>query len=149
MRILTLVSGPEAVADAVRLSREIRAFNAGVDFRLRFLHIEIEEVLCVTAATRPGLDSQVERAEIRLLPEGGPLPVAATLAILAHEQRPDLVVIVGTGPLRDAGLAAASAAARPVAFFAGPPTSAEGSMDLGGDPGMAIEKLTGVAREVR
>ena len=62
MRILTLVTGENSLPDAVSLTGEIRSFNAEIDFRLRFLHIEIEEVYAAIPELREKLAKQVERA---------------------------------------------------------------------------------------
>ena len=87
MRIVTLVTGPEAVEDAVRLSAEIRQFNAEIDFRLRFLDIEIEDLFAGRAAEMSGIDGRVEHAVTRPVPPE-PLPAAASLALLLDRERP-------------------------------------------------------------
>lgn len=148
MRILTLVSGGAALEESTRLSREIRAFNAEVDFRLRFLHIEIEEVLCAPVSLREALAGATERAEIRPVPEEGPLLAAATLALLFREERPEVVVLVGSGPLAEPALAAARAAGRQVAVYGAGHPGPAGSIDLGTDAAVAVERLSRVAREV-
>ncbi|MHC4134321.1 MAG: hypothetical protein ACYTDU_09740 [Planctomycetota bacterium] len=147
MRILTLIAGGDALPDVVRLTGEIRCFNAEIDFRLRFLHIEIEEVFGVVHAVRAELEGQVERADVREIPKD-PLEAAARLALVLNGERPDLLVIVGHGNLLASGVAAARACAAKFAFFGADRGSAEDGLDLGDDPRTAVEILTGVAREI-
>ena len=148
MRVLTLIAGGDALPDVLRLNGEIRGFNAEIDFRLRFLHIEIEEVFGAVRAVLAELERQVERASVREIPED-PLEAAACLALVLNAERPDLVVIVGSGSLLASGVAAARACAARFAFFGANRGSAEDGRDLGDDPNGAVEILTGVAREIR
>jgi len=148
MRVFTLVGGPAAVPETARLSRAIREFNAGVDFRLRFLHIEIDEVFGVDAASRPTLLRSVEPAEWREIPDLGALHAAAALALAIAEARPDLVVIVGRGGLVEPGVAAAAAAGRRIGFFGRERGAADGGLDLGDDTDAALQQMTGMAREI-
>lgn len=147
MRILTLLAGGDALPEALRLTGEIRSFNAEIDFRLRFLHIEIEEIFLVPPEVRPELERCVERADAREVPED-PLEAAAHVALALHAERPDLLVVVGAGSLLRAGVAAARACRAKVAFFGAGRGSAEGGLNLGDDPRAAVELLTGVAREI-
>jgi hypothetical protein len=147
MRILTLIAGGEALPDVLGLSGEIRCFNAEIDFRLRFLHIEIEEVFGAVAAVRPGLEEQVERAEVREIPQD-PLEAAARLALVLDGERPDLLVVVGRGELVASGVAAARACSAKFAFYGTDRGSDKDGLDLGDDPRAAVELLTGVAREI-
>ncbi|MHC4820015.1 MAG: hypothetical protein ACYTF8_18405 [Planctomycetota bacterium] len=121
MRILTLIAGGDALPDVLRLTGEIRSFNAEIDFRLRFLHIEIEE---------------------------DPLEAAARLALVLSGERPDLLVVVGRGGLLKSGVAAARACTAKFAFFGTDRGSDGDGLDLGDDPRAAVEILTGVAREI-
>ena len=147
MRILTLIAGADALPDALRLTGEIRDFNAEIDFRLRFLHIEIEEAHGAVQPVRIQLEAQVKRADVREIPPD-PLEAAARLALVLSGERPDLLVIVGHGSLLAAGVAAARACAAKFSFFGADRGSAEGGRDLGDDPRAAVELLTGVAREI-
>ncbi len=147
MRILTLLAGGDALSEALRLTGEIRGFNAEINFRLRFLHIEIEEVFLAVPAARAELEGRVERADARDLPEE-PLEAAARLALVLHAERPDLLVVVGDGSLLPSGVAAARACGAKIAFFGAERGSADGGLDLGDDPRAAVELLTGVAREI-
>ncbi|MEM8885127.1 MAG: hypothetical protein AAGD14_13745 [Planctomycetota bacterium] len=132
---------------ARRLSDEIRSFNAEIDFRLRFLHMEIEEVVLGPKGVSD--DAAIE------LPEEEPLAVrAARLALVLAQQRPVVFVVVGDGAWADAAAAAAIATDVRFAVFG---ASAAGSLgtagddvlDLGDDPATALDRLTGVAREIR
>ncbi|MHC4819202.1 MAG: hypothetical protein ACYTF8_14240, partial [Planctomycetota bacterium] len=116
MRILTLLAGGDALSDALRLTGEIRSFNAEIDFRLRFLHIEIEEVFLAVRAVGAELEGQVERADVREIPTE-PLEAAARLALVLNAERPDLLVVVGHGNLLASGVAAARACTIKCAFF--------------------------------
>jgi len=149
MRILTLLSGPEAVPLAVQLSQEIRSFNAEIDFRLRFLHVEIEEVSVAAAdvvaelpdrETRPALHT-LDGAERETL-------AAARLALILAQERPRVIVAVGTGSLVEPAEAAALAAGVKFAQFGGGAGARKGAMDLGNEPAVALDRLTGVAREI-
>jgi hypothetical protein len=141
MRILTLVTNSEAAPAAVRLAAEFRSFNAEIDFRLRFLHIEMDAV--VYAA--PGVEFE-GGSEI---PESASIAIAAArLALILSRERPAAMVSVGTGELQEAAAAAAIAAGIRFARFCGN-SAAEGEIDLGTDPAIALDRLTGVAREIR
>jgi hypothetical protein len=146
MRILTLLAGGEAVPDVIRLTGEIREFNSEIDFRLRFLHIEIEEVYALPPGLRGQLVEAVPRAEVREIATDDPLEAAARLALLLSRERPDLMVVTGDGLLHEAGVAAARACGTKLAFYGASRGSAEGALDLGADPRAAVERLTGVAR---
>lgn len=147
MRILTLIAGGEALPDALRLTGEIRCFNAEIDFRLRFLHIEIEEVHGAAREVHAELVNQMERAEVREIPPN-PLEAAARLALVLSAERPDLLVIVGRGGLMAPGIAAARACSSKFAFFGDDRGRDDGGLDLGDDPRGAVERMTGVAREI-
>lgn len=149
MRILTLVSGSPAVADAARLAGEVRSFNAGVDFRLRFLHIEIEALFAGAPADAEALAAEVDWAKPFAVPAADPLRASAALALLLARERPKLVVVVGDGALLAPGAAAAAEAGVRVAYFGDPRGGAEGAIDLGAEPAAALDRMTGVAREIR
>ena len=150
MRILTLVAGVESLDDAVRLTDEIRTFNAGIDFRLRFLHIEIEQVHAVPAGLTDRLRGRMDRrGDIHEVPPGAPLDAAARLALVLHRERPQVLVIAGKGPLVEPALAAARAAGTRIAFYGTGRHRGDGALDLGADPNSALEGLTGVARELQ
>ncbi len=146
MRILTLLAGGEAVPDIVRLTGEIREFNSEIDFRLRFLHIEIEEIYALPPGLRGLLEAAVPRAEVREITTEDQLEAAARLALLLSRERPDIVIVAGDGILHKAGVAAARACGTKLAFYGPSRGSAEGALDLGADPRSAVERLTGVAR---
>lgn len=148
MRILTLVAGGEALPDVVRLTGEIKSFNAEVDFRLRFLHIEIEEIYALPPGLVAKLTQSVERPEVREIATEDPLEAAARLALLMHKERPDVLVVAGDGVLHKAGVAAARACGTKLAFYGAARGRAEGALDLGDSARMAVERLTGVAREI-
>jgi len=148
MRILTLVAGGEALPEVVRLTEEIRSFNSEIDFRLRFLHIEIEEVHALPPGLRSALEESVSRPEVREIPVQDPLEAAARLALLFNRERPDVVVVAGEGMLHRAGVAAARACGTKLAFYGPDRGRADGALDLGENPRLAIERLTGVAREI-
>ena len=148
MRILTLVAGGEALPDVVRLTGEIRGFNAEVDFRLRFLHIEIEEVYAIPPGLKGKLEQAVPRADVREIPTEDPLEAAARLALLLSRERPDVLVVAGNGLLHQAGVAAARAFGTKLAFYGAARGRAEGALDLGDSARSAVERLTGVAREI-
>ena len=141
MRILTLVTGQNSLPDARRLTAEIGIFNAEIDFRLRFLHIEIEELFVFPT----GLGTESDLSPFEEI-SGAPLEAAARLALLLGRERPDVLVIVGQEGLHDAGAAAGRACNVKVAWFQ---ASAGTGLDLGGDAHVAVERLTGVAREIR
>jgi hypothetical protein len=147
MRILTLLAGGDALPDVLRLTGEIRSFNAEIDFRLRFLHIEIEEVHGAVPAVRAELEERLPRADVREIPED-PLEAAARLALVASAERPDLLVIVGAGSLLAPGVAAARACSAKFAYFGADRGRGPDGLDLGADPRAAVELLTGVAREI-
>jgi len=148
MRILTLVASGEALPDVVRLTGEIKGFNSEVDFRLRFLHIEIEEIYALPPGLREELEKAVSRPELREVATDDPLEAAARLALVLNRERPDVLVVAGNGVLHDAGVAAARACETKLAFFGRSRGRAEGALDLGDDPRSAVERLTGVAREI-
>jgi hypothetical protein len=152
MRILTLVTGENSLPDAVSLTGEIRSFNAEIDFRLRFLHIEIEEIYAAIPELREKLAKQVERLDFRPVRAASPLEAAAGLALLLNAEKPDIVVVTGRGALLEPGVAAARACGATVAFFGaerGNPDALEGDvLDLGDDPHTAVARMTGVAREI-
>jgi len=148
MRILTLVANGEALPDVIRLTGEIKSFNSEVDFRLRFLHIEIEEVYALPPGLRGQLEQAVQRPELREVATDDPLEAAARLALLLSRERPDVLVVAGDGVLHKAGVAAARACGTKLAFYGPLRGSAEGALDLGADPRSAVERLTGVAREI-
>jgi hypothetical protein len=149
MRIVALVTGPEALADAALLAGEIRTFNAGVDFRLRFLHVEIETLFGAGAGDAAELVRRVDWARPFPVRDGDPLRAAAGLALVLARERPKLVVVVGDGALAGPGTAAAAEAGIRLAFFGSRRGSADGALDLGADPAAALDRITGVAREIR
>jgi hypothetical protein len=148
MRILTLVASAEALADVIRLTGEIKGFNSEVDFRLRFLHIEIEEVYALPPGLRGRLEQAVSRPALHEVGTEDPLEAAARLALLLSRERPDVLVVAGDGVLHKAGVAAARACGTKLAFYGPARGRAEGALDLGDDPRSAVERLTGVAREI-
>ena len=148
MRILTLVAGSEALPDVVRLSGEIKGFNAEIDFRLRFLHIEIEEFYALPPGLRGQLEETVPRPEVREIAAEDPLEAAAHLALLLSRERPDVLVIAGDGALHKAGVAAARACGTKLAFYGKRRGRGDGALDLGDSARAAVERLTGVAREI-
>ena len=131
MRILTLLGGPSCVAETAALSREIRSFNAGIDFRLRFLDIGIEEVVLGLAQAADAFRKELEDADLRI-----------------QEQRPDLMVVAGSGELVEPALAAAEAVDVRTAVYGTDRAEVEGALDLGDQPSVAVERMTGVAREI-
>jgi len=149
MRILTLLAGKDVLPEAVRLSEEIRTFNAEIDFRLRFLHVEIEEIFAAAPGLLAPLRETVARAEVREVPATEPLEAAARLALLLDRERPELMVVAGLGTLLAPGVAAARACGVKLAFFGHARGEDEGALDLGENPPEAVERLTGVAREIR
>jgi len=149
MRILTLLSGPEAVPLAVKLSEEIRSFNAEIDFRLRFLHVEIEEVSVAPPDVVEALPDRDTRPALHSLPGTERATLAAAhLALILAKERPRVLVAVGPGPLVEPGEAAALAAGVKFAQFGGGSEVPEGAIDLGDEPATALDRLTGVAREI-
>lgn len=146
MRILTLLAGGEAVPEVIRLTGEIRGFNSEIDFRLRFLHIEIEEVYALPPGLRARVEEAIERAEVREIPADDPLEAAARIALLLSRERPDVLIVAGDGVLHKAGVAAARACGTKLAFYGRGRGKADGALDLGEDPRAAVERLTGVAR---
>lgn len=153
MRILTLVAEPRAVEDATRLAVEIRAFNRAIDFRLRFLHMDIQLAFAAAPEAAEALAS--DGVEVHGINARAGLERAAALALLLHHERPALFVIAGTGELFDAGLAAARVVGIRVGTFGSTrgDASREGArdevLDLGDDARQAVERMTGVAREIR
>ncbi|MGQ0614190.1 MAG: hypothetical protein ACT4PV_10680 [Planctomycetaceae bacterium] len=149
MRIFTLLGGPSAIGEAERLSTAVRAFNAGVDFRLRFLHIEIDEMHATPASAQAELAARVARAQITAIPDRGALFAAAALGLAIAEARPDLVVVVGHGELAEPGVAAAAAAGYRLALFGHGRRPAHGAVDLGEDPEQALETMQTLVREIQ
>ena len=148
MRILTLLGGPSCVAETAALSREIRSFNAGIDFRLRFLDIGIEEVVLGLPQAADAFRKELEDADLRSVEAGTPLLLAARLALRIQEQRPDLLVVAGSGELVEPALAAAEAVDVRTAVYGTGRAEVEGALDLGDQPPVAVERMTGVAREI-
>jgi hypothetical protein len=148
MRILTLVAGGTALPDVIRLTEEIRSFNAGVDFRLRFLHIEIDESYALPPGLLPELERGIKEPRVHEIPAEDPLEAAARLALLLNEERPDVLVVAGDGALHKAGVAAARASGTKLAFYGPARGHADGALDLGDTARGAVERLTGVAREI-
>ena len=146
MRILTLVAGEEVIPEVCSLAREIGEFNRGIDFRLRFLNIEIEISFAATSEVAGRLDRELGRSHPLTVP--GPLGAAAALALLLDRERPALLLIAGGGPLRESGVAAAAVVGTKLALFGAGCGTIEDAMDLGDDPRLAIERMTGVAREI-
>lgn len=149
MRILTLLSGPEAVPLAVQLSEEIRSFNTEIDFRLRFLHVEIEEVCVAATDVAETLPDRATRPQLHML-EGADRETlaAARLALILAQERPRIMVALGSGALVEPAAAAAEAAGVKFAQFGGGAGAREGALDLGEEPAVALDRLTGVAREI-
>ncbi len=147
MRIVTLVAGGPSLDDTEALSKAIRTFNAEVDFRLRFLDIEIEEVFCAASEDAEALRERIEGAEVREI-EADALVAAAFIALVLNGERPELVVCVGAGALAAPAIAAATAARQRLAFYGADRGQAEGALDLGEDPQIAVDRMTGMAREV-
>ena len=77
-----------------------------------------------------------------------PLPAAAGLALLLDRERPAVVVLVGQGLLTAPALAAARETGTRLAHFGKIRGAREGDPDLGDDPAGALDRLTGVAREI-
>ncbi len=100
MRILTLLAGENSLAPAVALTNEIRTFNREIDFRLRFLHIEIEEVHVAPARLHEAARSAIDRIDLKTVEDGDVLQAAARLTLHFQAVRPDLFVIV-SGDSRD------------------------------------------------
>ena len=148
MRILTFLGGPSCVAETAALSREIRSFNAGIDFRLRFLDIGLEEVISGAPPDTDAFRKELEDADLRSVEAGTALVLAARLALLIQEQRPDLVVVAGSGELVEPALAAAEAVGIRAAVYGKCRAEVEGALDLGDQPPVAVERMTGVAREI-
>ena len=148
MRIVTLVAGGPSLDDTEALSKAIRTFNAEVDFRLRFLDIEIEEVFCAASKDAEALRERIEGAEVREIEAADALVAAAFIALVLNGERPELVVCVGAGALAAPAIAAATAARQRLAFYGADRGQAEGALDLGEDPQIAVDRMTGMAREV-
>jgi hypothetical protein len=149
MRILTLLAGPDCVPSVLRLAAEIRAFNAEIDFRLRFLDIEIAESYAAARETLEALGEEADHAQRLALEANRPLEASAALALALARERPDLLVVAGSGGLGEAGLAAARAAGTKLAFYGPGRGSAEGALDLGEEARGAVAAMSGVAREIR
>jgi len=152
MRILTLLAGEDSLAPAAALTDEIRTFNREIDFRLRFLHIEIEEVHAAPVALGAKARGAIDRIDLREVQDGDVLETAARLALVLHTERPDLLVVVGQAGDPDLQ-AAAEAAARVcgvrIGLFGSDPGPADAErLDLGREPGAALAVMTGVAREI-
>jgi len=148
MRIVTLITGGEALADAVRLDAEIRSFNAGIDFRLRFLHVEIEPCFAADEQVAAAFRSESDKVPVVELSGSEPLLSAATLALLLARERPAILLVVGSGSLLAPGEAAAKASSTRLAYFGSRRGSGDGGIDLGEVPARALDLLTGVAREI-
>ncbi|MFQ5843977.1 MAG: hypothetical protein ACE5JG_03220 [Planctomycetota bacterium] len=148
MRVLTLLGGPRAVDDGAGLSREIRSFNAGVDFRLRFLDIGIEEVVLCDAEEAGARRRELQGSDLRILEPAPPLVLAAAIALRLSQERPDLLVVVGGGERTEPAVAAATAAGVRLAVYGRERPSIEGALDLGAEPAPAVERVSGVAREI-
>jgi hypothetical protein len=134
---------------AVQLSEEIRSFNTEIDFRLRFLHVEIEEVSVAAPEVAETLPDLATRVHLHKL-EGAQrdtLAAARLALILAHE-RPRIMVALGNGALIEPAEAAAQAAGVKFAQFGGGAGARDGALDLGNEPAVALDRLTGVAREI-
>jgi len=152
MRILTLLSGPEAVPFATQLTEGIRSFNAEIDFRLRFLHVEIEEVRVAGSQSAEALPATDGLPPVQVLPDCGSKSArtavaAARLALILAKERPSVLVMVGPGALAEAAAAAAEATEVKIACF-GMDEAPQGALDLGSDAATALDRLTGVAREI-
>ena len=83
------------------------------------------------------------------MPMDRPLEASAVLALALARERPDLLVVAGSGALGEAGLAAARAAGTKLAFYGPGRGSAEGALDLGEEARGAVAAMSGVAREIR
>ena len=142
-----LIAGADAVPDATRLWDEFGAFNRALDFRLRFLHIDIEGALVATAGVADSLGLEKDLTVHPVAPSNAPL-AAAVMAMLLDRERPALLLIVGRGDLVSAGIAAAEAVGTKLALFGDARGSLEGALDLGVDARLAVDRMTGVAREL-
>ena len=98
MRILNLVPGASALADSSRLVAEIRSFNAEIDFRLRFLHVEIDQFYAAPPDVVEKLEAELDPQLISSVPATDPLYAAALLTQILSRERPDLLVIPGIAP---------------------------------------------------
>ena len=148
MRIVTIVAGSRSLDDTDTLSKAIRTFNAGVDFRLRFLDIEIKEVFCVASKDAEALRKRIDRAEVSEIEATDPLVAAASITLVLNAERPDLVVCVGAGALAAPTVAAATATKQRLGYYGKGRGQAEGALDLGEDPQIAVDRMTGIAREI-
>ena len=90
----------------------------------------------------------LDRPELRVISAAEPLAAAAELALLLTRERPDLLVVAGSGPLQAPGIAAAGVCATKLAHFGAGRGEDDVALDLGDDPPEAVERLTGVAREI-
>ena len=97
---------------------------------------------------REALEVELDRPKVFCIAGARPLEAAASLALRLERERPDLLVIAGPGVLLEPGVAAAGAAGTKLAFYGRGRGSRDGSMDLGEDPKGAIERMSGVAREI-
>ena len=142
-----LIAGADAVPDATRLWDAIGVFNRALDFRLRFLHLDIEGALAAPAGVADSLGSEQGLTVHPMAPSNAPL-AAAALAMLLDRERPKMLIIVGSGELVSAGIAAAEASGTDLGLFGDARGSAEGALDLGLDAKLAVDRMTGVAREL-
>jgi len=148
LRILTLITGPDMLAEAEALANEFRTFNAGIDFRLRFLDIEIEEVFCAEANTAEALEARLKDTKIVRSRGKTPLEMAAGLALLLESERPHLLVVVGRGDLMEPAVAAAVVGPTRFAFFGRERGKHADALELGEDAAIAVERMTLMAREI-
>ena len=148
LRILTLITGSDTLDEAEALASEIRTFNAGIDFRLRFLDIEIEDVFCAEAETAEALEARLKDTKIVRSRGETPLEMAAGLALLLESERPHLLVITGHGALMDPAVAAAVVGPTRFAFFGRVRGEHKDALNLGEDAAIAVERMTLMAREI-
>ncbi len=99
MRLLTVVA-PGGEARQAEVSRALAAWNRGLDIRLRFLNVGVEEAVLVPAAggdARPAPGAGLEEVEGSI-----------------RRERPALVLLHGGGPLALAAAITATKAALPL-----------------------------------